>query len=173
MTRVPLYTVVVLLAVFVPVSRAATPNILLILSDDHSAAHVGCYGNPDVKTPNLDRLASEGIRFDRAYVTCPQCVPSRASILTGRHPIEFNRRNPMATLLPHLAEVRRVVSLLAADACRLAHEGDPSGALRSARAAVAAGRSIGDAPDVFSHLARIHCVSEGCRSAERALGLRA
>lgn len=70
-------------------ARAATPNVLLILSDDHSAAHVGCYGNPDVKTPNLDRLASEGMRFDRAYVTCPQCVPSRASILTGRHPIDI------------------------------------------------------------------------------------
>jgi arylsulfatase A-like enzyme len=63
------------------------PNILLILSDDHSVPHVGCYGNPDIKTPNLDRFASQGIRFDRAYVTCPQCVPSRASIMTGRSPV--------------------------------------------------------------------------------------
>src|SRR5688572_1905076 len=68
---------------------AAKPklNVLLILSDDHSHPHVGCYGNPDIKTPNLDKFAAEGMRFDRAYVTCPQCVPSRASIFTGRSPV--------------------------------------------------------------------------------------
>src|SRR5688500_1094454 len=66
------------------------PNILLILSDDHSAPHVGCYGNPDIRTPNLDRLAGEGMRFDSAFVTCPQCVPSRASIMTGRSPVAIN-----------------------------------------------------------------------------------
>ncbi|RPJ86276.1 MAG: twin-arginine translocation signal domain-containing protein, partial [Acidobacteria bacterium] len=68
---------------------ASRPNILLILSDDHSAAHVGCYGNPDIKTPNLDRFSEEGVRLDRAYVTCPQCVPSRASIMTGRSPVRI------------------------------------------------------------------------------------
>jgi len=66
---------------------AQRPNILLVLSDDHSAPHVGCYGNPDIRTPNLDRFASQGMRFDRAYVTCPQCVPSRASIMSGRSPV--------------------------------------------------------------------------------------
>ena len=65
------------------------PNILLILSDDHSYPHVGCYGNPDIKTLNLDRFAAQGMRFDRAYVTCPQCVPSRASIMTGRSPVRI------------------------------------------------------------------------------------
>lgn len=63
------------------------PNILLVLSDDHSVPHVGCYGNTDIRTPHLDRFAGEGIRFDRAYVACPQCVPSRAAIFTGRSPI--------------------------------------------------------------------------------------
>ena len=48
---------------------AAQPNILMVLSDDHSAAAVGCYGNPDVLTPNLDRFAAEGVRFSRAYAT--------------------------------------------------------------------------------------------------------
>ncbi|MCL5270983.1 MAG: sulfatase [bacterium] len=67
--------------------RAGRPNILVVLSDDHSAPHVGCYGNLDIRTPNLDRLAAEGMRFDRAYVACPQCVPSRAAIMTGRSPI--------------------------------------------------------------------------------------
>jgi N-sulfoglucosamine sulfohydrolase len=65
------------------------PNVLLILSDDQSYPHVGCYGNKDIMTPNLDRFAAEGKRFDRAYVTCPQCVPSRASIFTGRSPVEI------------------------------------------------------------------------------------
>lgn len=65
------------------------PNILLILSDDHSHPHLGCYGNPDIKTPNLDRFAAQGMRFDRAYVTAPQCVPSRASIMTGRSPVRI------------------------------------------------------------------------------------
>src|SRR5215208_5252640 len=69
-------------------AAAERPNILLVLSDDHSAAHVGCYGNPDIRTPNLDRFAAQGMRFDRAYVTCPQCVPSRSSIMSGRSPID-------------------------------------------------------------------------------------
>jgi N-sulfoglucosamine sulfohydrolase len=66
------------------------PNILFVLSDDQSAAHVACYGNPDVQTPNIDRLAKEGIRFERAYVASPQCVPSRASLMTGRSPVAID-----------------------------------------------------------------------------------
>ncbi len=63
------------------------PNILIVLSDDHSAAHVGCYGNADIRTPNLDKFAAQSMRFKRMYVTTPQCVPSRASLMTGRSPI--------------------------------------------------------------------------------------
>ncbi len=59
-------------------------NILLIISDDHSARHLGCYGNQDIYTPNLDRLAEDAMVFERAYVTCPQSAPSRKSILTGK-----------------------------------------------------------------------------------------
>lgn len=66
----------------------AAPNIVLILSDDHSYPYVGCYGQqPALKTPNLDRFASEGIKFHRMFTTAPQCVPSRASIMTGRSPV--------------------------------------------------------------------------------------
>lgn len=68
---------------------AAPPNILIVLSDDHSWAHVGCYGNAEIKTPNLDAFAKEGMRFDRYYVGTPQCVPSRATMLTGRGAIDI------------------------------------------------------------------------------------
>ncbi|MEX2262484.1 MAG: sulfatase [Bryobacteraceae bacterium] len=63
------------------------PNVLLILSDDHSAPYLGAYGDPVIKTPNLDRFAREGMRFDRAFTAAPQCVPSRAALMTGRSPV--------------------------------------------------------------------------------------
>jgi len=62
------------------------PNIVFLFSDDHSRPDLGCYGNTAIRTPILDALAAGGLRFDRAYVTSPQCSPSRASILTGRTP---------------------------------------------------------------------------------------
>ena len=68
-------------------AQAEKPNILLVVSDDQSAFAVGSYGNPDIKTPNLDRFASEGVQFNRAYCASPQSVPSRASIFTGRSPV--------------------------------------------------------------------------------------
>jgi N-sulfoglucosamine sulfohydrolase len=77
-------TLFALFALTPATTAAEAPNILLVLSDDHSAAHVGCYGNPDIKTPNIDAFAKEGMRFDRYYVGTPQCVPSRATIMTGR-----------------------------------------------------------------------------------------
>jgi len=67
---------------------ADRPNILMILSDDHSVPYLGCYGNADMHTPNLDQLAAEGVRFDHAYTAAPQCVLSRASILTGRNVLD-------------------------------------------------------------------------------------
>jgi N-sulfoglucosamine sulfohydrolase len=61
----------------------ARPNIVLIVSDDHGTGDLGCYGNQAVKTPNLDYLASEGIRFTRAHCTTASCSASRSVILTG------------------------------------------------------------------------------------------
>lgn len=62
------------------------PNILVLMSDQHSKRQLGCYGDPLVRTPNLDRLASEGMLFENAYCPAPVCVPSRASFMTGRRP---------------------------------------------------------------------------------------
>ena len=61
-------------------------NIVLIMTDTQNKSMVGAYGNPWVDTPNLDRLAQTGIRFDRAYTTCPLCTPARSAIFSGTHP---------------------------------------------------------------------------------------
>ncbi len=68
-------------------AQPAPPNIVLILSDDHSYPYLGCYGYEPVKTPNLDRFAAQGMRFDRAFQAAPQCVPARTGLLTGRSPV--------------------------------------------------------------------------------------
>jgi arylsulfatase len=61
------------------------PNILLIMSDQHRADVMGCAGDPVARTPHLDRLAAEGIRFDNVYCQGPLCMPARASLLTERY----------------------------------------------------------------------------------------
>ena len=62
------------------------PNIILILTDQHRLSAVGCYGQTPCQTPNIDRLASEGVRFETAYTVCPVCSPARATIMTGLYP---------------------------------------------------------------------------------------
>ena len=64
---------------------AKRPNILFIFSDDHAYQAISAYGSNRNKTPNLDRIANEGMRFDRAFVTNSICAPSRAVVLTGKH----------------------------------------------------------------------------------------
>ncbi len=71
-----------------PLARGedATPrktNVLIFLADDHSTFDTGCYGNKVVKTPNIDRLASEGMRFDRAFTATAMCAPARSMLYTG------------------------------------------------------------------------------------------
>lgn len=63
---------------------AIQPNILILMSDNHSWEHLGCYGDPILKTPIIDKLASEGIRFTNAYCSAPSCAPARAAMLTGQ-----------------------------------------------------------------------------------------
>jgi arylsulfatase A-like enzyme len=74
-------------AAWLPCGRAADkPNIVFILIDDLGRNDLGCYGSKFYKTPNLDRLAKEGMLFTDAYAACPVCSPTRAAILTGKWP---------------------------------------------------------------------------------------
>ena len=61
-------------------------NIIMILSDDQGSWSLGSYGNPEIHTPVLDRMAEEGLRFENFFCTSPVCSPARASILTGKMP---------------------------------------------------------------------------------------
>ncbi|MCA1614196.1 MAG: sulfatase-like hydrolase/transferase, partial [Acidobacteria bacterium] len=69
-----------------PPAAAERPNVLFILADDLGWGDLSCYGRPDYRTPNLDRLASEGTRFTNAYSASPVCTPTRAAFTTGRYP---------------------------------------------------------------------------------------
>ena len=68
------------------VATSERPNILLICTDQQRYDSLGCYGNPDVKTPNIDSLAADGVRVQTCYVQNPVCAPSRASLMTGTYP---------------------------------------------------------------------------------------
>lgn len=65
---------------------AQRPNFLVVITDQHRADHLGCYGNPVVKTPAIDSIARDGVLFERFYVTSAVCMPNRATFMTGRPP---------------------------------------------------------------------------------------
>ena len=80
----------------VAVAAEARLNVVLFLIDDLGWADLGCYGSKFHKTPNLDKLAAEGMRFTQAYAACPVCSPTRTAIMTGRYP----QRSGITTWLP-------------------------------------------------------------------------
>ena len=77
-------------------SRSRRPNVLVIMTDQHSATAMSCAGNTDVATPAIDSLAESGIRFRRAYCASPLCAPSRASMMTGRLPSQLGMDDNVA-----------------------------------------------------------------------------
>lgn len=80
--------ILLLAAIFLAAGNlaAAKPNILVILVDDLGISDLSCYGAKDLKSPVLDQLAREGMKFDNFYANCPVCSPTRASLITGRYP---------------------------------------------------------------------------------------
>ncbi len=66
------------------------PNFVFIIADDMAWDDSGAYGHPKIKTPNIDQLAKDGMRFDQAYLTASSCSPSRTSIITGLYPHNTN-----------------------------------------------------------------------------------
>jgi uncharacterized sulfatase len=84
MRRILLFLAIILIGS--PLQAAEKPNIILVFIDDMGWGDFSCFGNPDAKTPHIDRLASEGIAFDQFYVNSPICSPSRVAISTGQYP---------------------------------------------------------------------------------------
>ncbi len=80
------FVVLVVPSWFLNPAFAERPNFVFIIADDVSHDDLGCFGNTAIKTPNLDRLAAEGLAFDRGYLTTSSCSPTRCSIITGRYP---------------------------------------------------------------------------------------
>lgn len=83
-------SVLLLAALAAAPADAAPPNVVLFLVDDLGANDLGCTGSTFYQTPHIDALAASGTRFSQAYAACPVCSPTRASILTGRHPVRVN-----------------------------------------------------------------------------------
>lgn len=85
----------------VPFLRAQTtgrPNVVLIITDDVGYGDFGAYGAPDIKTPNIDRLARDGVRFTDFYANGATCTPTRAGLISGRYQQRFTLEAPLGNL---------------------------------------------------------------------------
>src|SRR5687767_3161789 len=78
--------------------NSSRPNIVWIVGED-MGPELGCYGDQYARTPNLDRLAAEGLRFTRAFTHAPVCAPSRSGLITGRYPTSIGTHHMRSTLL--------------------------------------------------------------------------
>jgi arylsulfatase A len=104
-----LFLFILLLSVQVSVAQKAgnttnkQPNFVIIFADDLGYGDLGCYGHPTIRTPHLDQMAREGMRFTQFYSAAPVCTPSRAALLTGRLPIRNGMCGKRGVLFPNSA----------------------------------------------------------------------
>ena len=93
LTRLIFFLAILFVASFTNAKEAKRPNIIFLFTDDQNTYSLGCYGNNDVVTPNIDSLARDGITFDRHYTVTAICMASRATVMTGlyeyRHGCNF------------------------------------------------------------------------------------
>jgi arylsulfatase A-like enzyme len=96
---VKIFPAIILLFTFSLSTQAQRPNIIYIMTDDMGYGDLSCYGRKDYTTPNLDKLASQGIKFINAYSAAPVCTPTRAAFMTGRFPArtQVGLMEPLAT----------------------------------------------------------------------------
>lgn len=120
------------------------PSVIFFIADDVSWNDYGCYGNRAARTPNIDRLAADGIRFDRAYLTASSCSPSRSSIITGRYPHNNGKaaelHQPISLHLPWFPEVLKASGYYTALSGKHHMKSTPPGAGQSPR------------PEAFDHV---------------------
>lgn len=83
---------ILLCTISLNLSAKSQPNIIIIFTDDQGYQDLGCFGSPDIATPNIDKIADEGMRFTNFYVADPVCSPSRAALLTGKYPAKAGVR---------------------------------------------------------------------------------
>ncbi len=82
-------------------SGGRPPNVVIIFADDLGYGDLGCYGHPSIRTPNLDRMAADGLRFTDFYSAAEVCTPSRAALLTGRYPLRSGMAGKRRVLFPN------------------------------------------------------------------------
>ena len=103
--------VIIVLFVAVRAHAADRPNILWVVSEDNSHHWLGCYGNEQVRTPNIDQLAAEGVRYEFAYSNAPVCAVARSTLITGRYACSIGTQN-MRSRYPIPSDIHTFVSYL-------------------------------------------------------------
>src|SRR3954466_8455577 len=84
------FCIFILASGFVSAAEKSKPNFVFILMDDMGWTDLSCYGSKFYQSPNIDKLAAQGMKFTEAYAACPVCSPTRASILTGKYPARLH-----------------------------------------------------------------------------------
>ncbi len=111
MTKIILIHLLMLSAAFpgLAAEPPARPNVVLVMADDQGWGDTGYNGHPELKTPNLDRLAKSGLRFNRFYTAHFNCSPTRGSVMTGRHPNRYGTFSPGSPIRAQELTVARVL----------------------------------------------------------------